>query len=116
MKSSFAMAMKLVRRTNMFSKHQPEPTRWRRSVRQLGNTAAEKALQEELETLYPEGLYPFHIDVCGASDTTHVSICVWRPQPFMDVSTAIPEDFGGDSRDAILQRVVDLVADFRPER
>jgi hypothetical protein len=100
----------------MFSQHQPEPTRWRRRVSQIGNTALEKALTKDLGMLYPEGLHPFHIDVWGESDTTNVQIRLGRPQPFMDVSTAIPEDFGGDVRAAILQRVADFVKDFSRER
>jgi|SRR5580704_1728653 hypothetical protein len=100
----------------MILSHQPEPTHWHRNVRQLGNTVLEKALTEDLGTLYPESLHPFHIDVWGASDTILVRVRIWRPQPYMDVSTAIPEDFGGDAQAGILQRIADFVVDFSRER
>jgi hypothetical protein len=100
----------------MFSEQQAETRRWHRSVSQLGNRVREKALRQELDALYPEALYQFNLGVRGASDTTEIRVCLWRENPHIEVDgKAIPEDFGGDVRAAILQTLADLVEDFSRE-
>jgi hypothetical protein len=98
----------------MFSKGQIETRSWHRSVRQLGNRAREKALQQELEMRYPEALYQFNIGVCGASDTTEVKVSIWNRRINL-MGFVKPENFGGDARAAILQMVKDLFEDFDRE-
>ncbi len=95
----------------------PNETRcWHRKVTQLGNRAFEKAFQSDLETLFPVTLYQFNIAVWGGSDTTEVSVCIWRERPFIQIDGPVePEDCGGDLSAAILQRLTDSVEDFNRE-
>jgi hypothetical protein len=89
------------------------------SVSELSDKALESALQKLLEMLHRETPCRFNIGVRGAPDTTELRIHIWSNGIWANgmslMSSALPEDFGGDVAVAILQTLTNLVEDFRME-
>jgi hypothetical protein len=83
--------------------------------KRAGNTAIERALETDLERLYPPPSRQFDISIKGHSNTAEVVIQVRREYPFLDVSSFLEDFSNADERRAILQRVAELVEAFNEE-
>jgi hypothetical protein len=85
---------------------------WNRSANQLGDRQVEELLRLTIEKMWPQGAFPFNIDVLGGQGTSQVEIRVWNDNGVDIRDIAYPEEYltspDGATFTAVISKITEL--------